>query len=305
MSAHPRVSIITATYNRSNVLRYTIASVLNQTLPDWELLVIGDACTDDTAEVVQQYGDDRIRFINLEQNVGEQSGPNNEGFHHARGEYIAYLNHDDLWTSRHLADAIEALDAGNVDLVFSSGISIRVDGEHVALGVTPEGEYQPYVFVPASAWVLRRQLIDQIGGWSYFRECHLIPSQDWILRAWRAGKRLRQLPQFSLLAIQSGHRPNVYRNRDYQENEWHLRQIERDEAAHMAQLVTAIALRQQRDAVRLSVFTPLKSLCRSVLYRLLLALNQSPLELKHRLKYRRRGGMIDELRNSRGLFKLE
>jgi GT2 family glycosyltransferase len=50
-----------------------------QTRSDWELIVVGDACTDDTADVVATFPDPRIRFVNLPENVGEQSGPNNEG----------------------------------------------------------------------------------------------------------------------------------------------------------------------------------------------------------------------------------
>jgi glycosyltransferase involved in cell wall biosynthesis len=77
--ARPRVSVITATYNRSRVLRHTIASVIAQDFADWELLVVGDAGTDDTADVVASFRDPRIRFFSLPQNVGEQSGPNNAG----------------------------------------------------------------------------------------------------------------------------------------------------------------------------------------------------------------------------------
>ena len=58
-----------AAYNRSNVLRFAIETVLAQTLEDWELWVIGDACTDDTEDVVASFGDERLHFVNLEQNV--------------------------------------------------------------------------------------------------------------------------------------------------------------------------------------------------------------------------------------------
>ena len=99
----PRVSVVTATYNRSHILRHSIASVIAQRLTDWELIVVGDACTDDTADVVASFDDPRIRYHALAANVGEQSGPNNEGVALARGEMIAFLNHDDLWLPDHLA----------------------------------------------------------------------------------------------------------------------------------------------------------------------------------------------------------
>lgn len=65
--APPKVNIIVATYNRSNVLVHAIESVKCSTPTEWEMLVVGDACTDDTAEVVAGFHDTRIRFVNLEQ----------------------------------------------------------------------------------------------------------------------------------------------------------------------------------------------------------------------------------------------
>ena len=91
--AAPAVTVIIQTFNRSNILPYAIGSVLWQTCGDWDLLVIGDGCTDDSAQVVARYTDPRVRFINLQQRVGDQSGPNNEGARIVRGRYIAYLNH--------------------------------------------------------------------------------------------------------------------------------------------------------------------------------------------------------------------
>jgi hypothetical protein len=91
----PRVSVLIATYNWSAVLPFSIGSVLAQTFGDFELLVIGDGCTDDSAAVVAAIDDPRVRWINLPQNTGHQSAPNNRGLQEARGELIAYLGHDD------------------------------------------------------------------------------------------------------------------------------------------------------------------------------------------------------------------
>ena len=66
------VSVVMATYNRPRALRLAVASVRAQTFTDWELIVVGDACTDETAEVVAGFGDARIRFVNLPVRCGEQ-----------------------------------------------------------------------------------------------------------------------------------------------------------------------------------------------------------------------------------------
>ena len=89
----PRVTVIIATFNWSEVLPYSIASVQRQTFRDWELLVIGDGCTDDSANVVGAIAaqDQRIRWINLPRNTGHQSGPNNQGLRQGRGDIVAYL----------------------------------------------------------------------------------------------------------------------------------------------------------------------------------------------------------------------
>ena len=94
----PSVSVITATYNWSSVLRYAIQSVLWQSLQDFEMLIIGDGCTDDSAEVVASFHDERLLWHNLPHNSGSQSVPNNLGLEMARAPFVAYLGHDDLWS---------------------------------------------------------------------------------------------------------------------------------------------------------------------------------------------------------------
>src|SRR5215210_8057805 len=116
----PRVTVVIATYNWSTVLPYSIGSVLDQTFTDFELLVVGDGCTDDSERVVAEIRDPRVRWIDIAP-TGHQSGPNNEGLRQARGELIAYLGHDDLWMPHHLEQHLRH------DLDFTCSIAALLD----------------------------------------------------------------------------------------------------------------------------------------------------------------------------------
>ena len=85
----PAVTVIIPTFNWCSVLPFSIGSVLRQTFTDFELLVVGDACTDDSEAVVSAVGDTRVRWINLTTHVGHQSGPNNAALRGARGRLVA------------------------------------------------------------------------------------------------------------------------------------------------------------------------------------------------------------------------
>src|SRR5919202_2573560 len=127
----PQVTVIIPTYNWSGVLPYPIGSALRQTFSDFEVLVVGDGCTDDSESVVGAVNDRRVRWINLPVNTGHQSEPNNEGLRQARGEIIAYLGHDDLWLPHHLSCLVAALDAGadlacGITEIIGQGESSRV-----------------------------------------------------------------------------------------------------------------------------------------------------------------------------------
>jgi glycosyltransferase involved in cell wall biosynthesis len=215
----PLVSIIIATYNRANVLRYAIESVRWQTWTDWELLVIGDACTDDTESVVGGFKDTRISFFNLPGNAGDQSGPNNEGFQRSRGRFVAYLNHDDLWFPDHLEMALKALRETGAGLVWPLIVKLRTDGVFTCNDLNPERRYAAYLSVPASFWVLRRELVEEVGPWRHHSQCFASPSQDWLYRAACAGKDLRYIPHLTAIALPSGGRPRAYANREYLENQ--------------------------------------------------------------------------------------
>jgi len=91
-----RISLIVSTYNRSNLLKKTIKSVLAQSFKDIELIVVDDCSTDDTEQVVKGFGNN-IRYLKTNKNSGSDSKPKNLGIQKANGEYIAFLDDDDIY----------------------------------------------------------------------------------------------------------------------------------------------------------------------------------------------------------------
>lgn len=107
----PTFSVIIPTHNRAHVLRDAVDSVLAQTLSDYEILVVDDGSTDDTASLLAQYGW-RIRFV-YQENAGPAAA-RNRGLEMARGRFIAFLDSDDAWapwTIETLARAVEQFDS--------------------------------------------------------------------------------------------------------------------------------------------------------------------------------------------------
>ena len=306
----PLVSVIIATYNRSNVLALAIDSVKWQTHTNWELWVIGDACTDDTAEVVAAFNDPRIRFHNLPENIGEQSGPNNEGVRRARGDFVAFLNHDDLWLPDHLECALAELEATGADMVHSILEKVHADGRKEVCRISRDRRYRPgpTPAVPASSWLVRRTLIDEIGPWRYFREIHNIPSQDWLHRAWKAGKTIRTVPRLTVVAFGSASRPGCYANRDdHEQTRWLARmRDEPDFREHeLTDLVFNLADNADTASTRELALHPPRRLLAAFVHSawrtLLLTLKIHPTAYKNWRRYRRKGGAIDRLRKNRGL----
>jgi len=302
MAAQPLISIITATYNRSNVLKFAIQSVLGQTYSHWEHLIIGDACTDDTEQVVNSFSDDRIKFFNLTENFGEQSGPNNYGFTISNGDYITYLNHDDMWFADHLEKAVAAIRGTGADFVSNLVCAIDHNDRPNLVGLPAHGP-EPFTWTPASGWLFGRRLAEAIGPWKFYRECYAIPSHDWLFRVWKAGKKIVLNPELTVIAIQSGRRQGSYARREFRINQRYFDRLQ--ETEFRERLITGLALEHISANRYPELRTVIKRVVKNFVIKLLYKLGANPYAFLYFVLYRKKGGYIDYLRKNRGLKKLQ
>lgn len=212
----PLVSIIIPTYNRSKLLRQAIASVLAQTYQDFELIIVDDGSTDDTKSVIEAIPDDRIRYIWQENQ--QRCAARNTGIAAAQGEYLAFLDSDDLWLPRKLELQLDAIDR-YPDISASHGRCVRMNqdfefiyphelyssGEPEWVGDVRESLLMRNPFASQGV-VAHRRLFETVGGF----DVSLPHSEDWDM--WI---RLSAITHFCLInepvgiyRIHSGNRTN-------------------------------------------------------------------------------------------------
>lgn len=97
----PFFTVVIPTYNRSDLLKAAIQSVLNQTYENFELIVVDDASTDNTKNIVNSFNDSRIQYV-LNDHAKGGAGARNAGIFRAKGKWVAFLDDDDVWLSEKL-----------------------------------------------------------------------------------------------------------------------------------------------------------------------------------------------------------
>ncbi len=125
----PKVSVIIPTYNRANYLPEAINSVLKQTYQDFETIIVDDDSTDNTKEVVNAYiekNPQKIAYI-YQKNNGPAAA-RNRGIKEAKGEYIAFLDSDDLWLPDKLKKSMDFINKHGFDWICTSSYIIREEG---------------------------------------------------------------------------------------------------------------------------------------------------------------------------------
>ena len=170
----PVVSIIMNVRNGAATLRAALESALTQTFSDWELIVWDDRSTDDSARVVAEFHDARIHyFLSPQETLLGQA--RDAAICHAQGEWLAFLDQDDLWLPRKLEQQLVLGDAPEVALIYGRTLCFFPDGsqrDHDQLhefAPLPEGNIIAHLlgkgcFIAMSSALIRRAAVSEIGG---------------------------------------------------------------------------------------------------------------------------------------------
>ncbi len=168
----PTVSVIIPTYNRADYVLETLASVFAQTYPDYEIIVVDDGSTDDTRAVLAPLAQSgTIRYV-FQENQGE-SAARNHAIHLAEGEFLAFLDSDDLMLPAKLQKQASFLAAHpEMGLVHSCFNRFNNRGEdlgyrdtsHLTGWVYPEILLDWSVLIPPSTVMVRKEVLEDVGG---------------------------------------------------------------------------------------------------------------------------------------------
>ncbi|MEP9410713.1 MAG: glycosyltransferase family 2 protein [Candidatus Brocadia sp.] len=167
----PKVSVVIPTYNRPEFLSSAIASVLNQTFQDFEIIVVDDGSKDNTPEVVNRLNNKKIKYIRNEINKGE-AGARNTGIMNSNSEYIAFLDDDDEWLPEKLALQVDLLKNSptKVGVVYTGYIEVDKTSRKILQKIFPIKRgyihrdlfIKNYVGVPSTV-IVRRICFERIG----------------------------------------------------------------------------------------------------------------------------------------------
>ena len=208
----PKVSVIIPTYNREKYIVETLQSVFEQTFTDYEVIVIDDGSTDNTADVLRPYLD---RIVYIRKPNGGQGSARNAGIKMAKGAYIAFLDSDDLWMPEKLLLQVSYLDEHpDVALVFSDAATFYDDeGNHVRTGELHfQGEDISFNrlfkmnFIPNLTVMVRKRSVEEAGLFDESKE--LVGGEDyemWLRIAMKSG--MGHIPK--ILAQYRQHGDNV------------------------------------------------------------------------------------------------
>jgi glycosyltransferase involved in cell wall biosynthesis len=164
-SALPSITVITPSYNQAEFLEYAIQSVLAQDIQDLEYIIVDGGSSDGSVDIIRKY-EDHLAWWVSEADSG-QAEAINKGFARARGEYIAWLNSDDMYAPGALDQALDVLRANpEVGLVFGNAASFTEDGYPLNDMIFKDyqlADLMAFNIICQPAVIFRKEILEQAG----------------------------------------------------------------------------------------------------------------------------------------------
>jgi len=205
--SHPSISVVTPSYNQGHYLEETINSVLYQSYPNLEYIIIDGGSTDNSVEVIKKYRH-HLKYWVSEKDHG-QAHAINKGFARATGEILCWLNSDDRYLPGTLSYVAQRLDSRQPQIVFGNCIHLT-EGTDLAAGSSVKHfslrydlALTDYIIQPSSFWT--RSVWETVGPLS--DSLHFAFDWEWFLRARTAGVAFTALDRYlSLYRIHQDHK---------------------------------------------------------------------------------------------------
>ena len=206
-SPMPKISVITPVYNGEKYLEETVLSVLNQTFIDFEYILINHASTDSSLKIIKKFAelDPRIKLIELDINKGGPAYPRNAGIKSAQGEYIAFVDADDIWKPHKLQEQLNFFATHtNLDILYCASDIIDEHGTFRGKAKTQWLKYFLSFFMKDSKLIYYvnfinvNTLIIKNSNLILFNEDpSLTAIEDWLFHIYnfQAGKNTAYIPQ--------------------------------------------------------------------------------------------------------------
>ena len=197
----PLVSVLIGSYNAERYIVAAVDSALAQTYANIEIIIIDDASTDKTRDLLEKYHDPRIRYLVHEKNRGI-TGTRNHLFQEAKGAFFAYLDCDDLYLPDHVAVEVAYLEAHPRCALVYSRLLYFFDGNQdkhyrhrntLYSGDDVFPALLEKMFITNTSIMFRREIYDQLGG--YRTETGIVEDWEYFLRMTHAGFRIEYLDE--------------------------------------------------------------------------------------------------------------
>lgn len=178
MNSIPFVSVVIPCYNASAFIAQTIESVINQTYQNWEMIIVDDCSTDNSAEIIKRYAsaDRRIKYLKTDKSSGSPALPRNIGIDAAYGDFIAFLDADDVWLPEKLEWEVDFLIKNNYKVAYSFYEKMNWEGkrDNRIISTKEHSSFESLLksnSIPCLTSIVRRDAI----GYTRFKQ---IPQED-------------------------------------------------------------------------------------------------------------------------------